>query len=80
MAKLKREKLKGPDVGPEKAARRHRRRVKPGAQGRGTEAKAINPSGKVNAVKLKRNRRERLGVGPGHRTPKMQKRQRGTYP
>jgi hypothetical protein len=66
MAKLKRDKLKGPDVGPETAASRHRRSVKPGAQNRGTKAKAIN--------------RERLGVGPGHRTPKMQKRQRGTYP
>jgi hypothetical protein len=80
MAKLKRDRLKGPDVGPETAARRHRRRVKPGAQGRGTKAKAIGPSGKVNAAKLKRNRRVRLGVGPGHKTPKMQKRRRGTYP
>lgn len=80
MAQLKRDKLKGSDVSAETVARRHRRRLQPGAQGAGAELRALDESGKVDATKLKKIRRERLGVGPDHKTPLMQKRRRGSFP
>jgi hypothetical protein len=80
MARLKRDKLKGPDVSPETVARRRSRRLQPGAQGAGNEAKALTKTGDVDAAKLEENRRKRLGVGPDHRTPLMRKKRRGSFP
>lgn len=65
MAQLKRDKLKGSDVSAETAVKRHGRRLQPEA------------SLKMN---VKKNRRKRLGVGPDHKTPLMQKRHRGSFP
>jgi hypothetical protein len=80
MAQLKRDRLKGSDVSAETAARQHRRRLQPGAQGAGVQADALDKSGNVDTAKLKKNRRERLGVGPDHKPPLMQKRRRGSFP
>ena len=73
-------KLKGSDIDSETAAKQRSRRLQPGAQDAGREAKAIDESGGVEAAKLKKNRRERLNVGPDHKTPLMQKKRRGSFP
>lgn len=80
MAQLKRDILKGSDISTETVARQHGRRLQPGAKGAGEEPRALDKSGKVDVAKLKKNRRERLGVGPDHKTPLMQKRRRGSFP
>jgi hypothetical protein len=63
-------KLKGPQLDTKTVDEQHSRRLQPGAQGAGTQAKG----------KLQENRRQRLNVGPDHKTPSMQKRRRGSFP
>ena len=75
----KTQKLKGSDVDTETAAQEHMRRLQPGAQGVGKEGDAIDESGKVDPEKLKQNQ-ERLRQTPEHKTPEMQKNNRGTFP
>ena len=50
-----------------------------GAPGRRNQADALEPSGEVNAEKLKQNQ-QRLQVGADHKTDAMKKGKRGTYP
>jgi hypothetical protein len=79
MARLKRDKLKGPDVDAPTVVKKARRREQPGAHDAERGAKALTETGKVDRSKLEENR-ARLGVGPDHRTRTMQKKQRGSYP
>jgi len=51
----------------------------PGTPGRRSPADALEPSGEVNAEKLKQNQ-ERMHVGADHKTDSMKKGKRGTYP
>jgi hypothetical protein len=51
----------------------------PGTAGRRNNGDAIEPSGDVNAEKLKQNQ-QRLHVGADHKTDEMKKGKRGTYP
>lgn len=73
------EKLKGTDIDPKTVDQQQTRRQQPGAQNAGKEADAIDESGKVDEGKLNKNR-ERMGVGPDHKTPDMKKGRRGTFP
>jgi hypothetical protein len=63
-------KLKGAQVDAKTVDEQHPRRLQPGAQGAGTRTKG----------KLQENRRQRLNVGPDHKTPSMQKGRRGSFP
>jgi hypothetical protein len=74
------EKSKSTDMDPSDAARQQTRRQQPGAQGAGTQADAVQPSGGVDEKKLKENREKRLKVGDDHKTPEMKKGHRGTFP
>lgn len=73
------EKLKGSDIDSSAAAAEHGRRAQPGAQGSGKQAAAIGKSGEMKEAKLEQNR-DRLRVGPDHKTPEMKKGHRGTFP
>lgn len=73
------EKLKGSDIDSSAAAAAHGRREQPGAQGAGKQADALDKSGAVKEEKLEQNR-DRLHVGPDHKTPEMKKGHRGTFP
>jgi hypothetical protein len=68
------EKLKGSDVDSSADAAEHARRAQPGAQ----RPKA-GKSGEAKEEKLEQNR-DRLNVGPDHKTPEMKKGHRGTFP
>jgi hypothetical protein len=70
------ERLKGSDAGRLAPAGR---RTQPGAQDAGSERKAVDESGNVDAEKLRRNQ-ERLRVDEKHKTPEMKKGHRGTFP
>ena len=73
------EKTKRTDMDPQTAADQQQRRQQPGAQGTGTENKAIDEHGKLDKEKLERNQ-ERLGVDDEHINDEMKKGDRGTYP
>jgi hypothetical protein len=73
------EKLKGSDIDSSTAAAAQGRRDQAGAQGTGKENDAIDKSGEVKEEKLEQNR-DRLHVGPDHKTPEMKKGHRGTFP
>ena len=51
----------------------------PGTPGRRSPADALDPSGNVNAEKLRQNQ-ERLHIGSDHKTDSMKKGKRGTFP
>jgi hypothetical protein len=76
---VKTPKLKGSDIDSETAASQDTRRLQPGAQGAGKEAKALDESGELNESKLRENQ-ERLRQTPEHKTPEMEKKDRGTFP
>jgi hypothetical protein len=76
---VKTPKLKGSDIDSETAASQDTRRLQPGAQGAGKEAKALDESGELNESKLRENQ-ERLRQTPEHKTPEMDKKDRGTFP
>jgi hypothetical protein len=76
---VKNPKLKGSDIDTETAASQDTRRLQPGAQGAGKEAKAIDESGNLERDKLKKNQ-ERLRQTPEHKTPEMDEDDRGTFP
>ena len=63
-------KLKGSEPDSRTVDAQSTRRLQPGAQGAGTQAKG----------KVRENRRQRLNVGPDHKTPSMQKGRRGSFP
>jgi hypothetical protein len=48
-------------------------------QGTGTERKALDAAGNVEEGKLRKNQK-RLHVGADHKTAKMRKQHRGTFP
>lgn len=73
------EKLKGSDIDSSTAAAAHGRRDQPGAQNAGKEADARDGSGEAKQQKLEQNR-DRLHVGPDHKTRDMKKGHRGTFP
>ena len=55
------------------------RSQQPPARGQNRGADAITPTGDVDQEKLKQNQR-RLKVDDEHKTPEMQKGNRGTFP
>ena len=73
------ERPKGPEIDQPTALAQAQRRDLPGAAGRRSQADALEPSGEVNAEKLKQNQ-ERLHVGSDHKTDAMKKGKRGSYP
>jgi hypothetical protein len=73
------EKPKGPEIDQPAAVEHGQRRQVAGAPGRRNQADALEPSGEVNAEKLKLNQ-QRLHVGSDHKTDSMKKGKRGTYP
>jgi hypothetical protein len=73
------EKAKGPEIDQQNAAAQGQRRQAAGTPGRRTQGDAIEPTGEVNAEKLRQNQ-ERLHVDTEHRTDAMKKGKRGTYP
>jgi hypothetical protein len=70
------EKVKGSNAG---APAPGRKRGQSGEQNTGSDRKAVDESGNVDAGKLRKNQ-ERLGVDEKHKTPEMKKGHRGTYP
>jgi hypothetical protein len=73
------ERPKGSEIDSQTTAAQGERRQAQGTPGRRSKADAIEPSGDVNAEKLKQNQ-ERLRVGSDHRTDAMKKGKRGSYP
>ena len=73
------EKPKGPEIDQQSAVEQGRRKQTAGAPGRRSQADAIEPTGEVNAEKLRLNQ-QRLQVGTDHKTDAMKKGKRGTYP
>jgi hypothetical protein len=59
--------------------REQNRRRQPGAQGFGKDDKAVDSAGEIDKDKLKRNQ-EQLQVDEHHKTPDMQKQERGSFP
>jgi hypothetical protein len=58
---------------------RNKTQPQPGAQGAGKEADALDSAGNVDEKKLKQNQKQ-LEVGADHKTDKMRKQHRGTFP
>ncbi|HYX65442.1 MAG TPA: hypothetical protein VE935_14595 [Burkholderiales bacterium] len=73
------EKPKGSEIDQQRAVEQGRRRELPGTPGRRSPADALDPSGNVNAEKLRQNQ-ERLHIGSDHKTDSMKKGKRGTFP
>jgi hypothetical protein len=73
------EKPKGSEIDQETAVEQGARRQVPGTPGQRNQADAIEPSGEVNAEKLKQNQ-DHLHVDSDHKTEEMNKGHRGTFP